>query len=32
MPRLKNRLHKRFALLIAKGVDRKAAYAKSARW
>jgi hypothetical protein len=28
MPRLKNRLHERFAWLIAEGMDRKAAYAK----
>lgn len=28
MPRLKNRLHERFAWLIAEGLDRKAAYAK----
>jgi len=27
MPRLKNRLHERFAWLIAEGMDRKAAYA-----
>ena len=30
MPRLKNRLHERFAWLIAEGMDRKAAYAKLA--
>ncbi len=30
MPRLKNRLHERFAWLIAEGLDRKAAYAKLA--
>jgi len=28
MPRLKNRLHERFAWLIAEGMDRKAEYAK----
>jgi len=28
MPRLKNRLHERFAWLIAEGMDRKAAYVK----
>ena len=28
MPRLKNRLHERFAWLIAEGMDRKAAYLK----
>ena len=28
MPRLKNRLHERFAWLVAEGLDRKAAYAK----
>ena len=28
MPRLKNRLHERFAWLIAEGLERKAAYAK----
>jgi hypothetical protein len=28
MPRLKNRLHERFAWLIAEGMDRKAAYTK----
>ena len=28
MPRLKNRLHERFAWLVAEGMDRKAAYAK----
>ena len=28
MPRLTNRLHERFAWLIAEGMDRKAAYAK----
>jgi len=28
MPRLKNRLHERFAWLIAEGLDRKAAYSK----
>lgn len=28
MPRLKNRLHERFAWLIAEGMDRKAAYSK----
>jgi hypothetical protein len=28
MPRLKNRLHERFAWLIAEGVDRKTAYLK----
>jgi hypothetical protein len=28
MPRLKKRLHERFAWLIAEGTDRKAAYAK----
>ena len=28
MPRLKNRLHERFAWLIAEGMDRKSAYAK----
>ena len=28
MPRLKNRLQERFGWLIAKGMDRKAAYAK----
>lgn len=30
MPRLKNRLHERFAWLIADGMERKAAYAKLA--
>lgn len=28
MPRLKNRLHERFAWFVAEGMDRKAAYAK----
>lgn len=28
MPRLKTRLHERFAWLIAEGMDRKAAYTK----
>ena len=30
MPRLKNRLHERFAWLVADGMERKAAYAKLA--